>query len=91
MLANQITHIAFLACKTSYKVSHFTRHKSHLSGFEKKGGGGAWEVSDRSIGALKIFRGARSPIYSVLGALTLFAAEPGALEKFAAKPGVPPY
>ena len=65
MLANQITHIAFVACKTSYKVSHFTRHKSHLSGFEKKKGG-AWGVSDRSIGALKILP--RSPEPHLFGA-----------------------
>ena len=36
---SQSNNIAFLACKTSYKVSHFTRHKSHLSGSEKLGRG----------------------------------------------------
>ena len=58
---SQSNNIAFLACKTSYKVSHFTRHKSHLSGSEKSagGGGGAWGVSDRGIGALNILP--RSP------------------------------
>ena len=51
---SQSNNIVFLACKTSYKVSHFTRHKSHLSGSEKLGGGGGGGGRGASVsGALE--------------------------------------
>ena len=78
MLANQITHIAFLAkqvirCRISLGIKAIYQGPKNWGGGGVEGGG-AWGVSGRSIGALKILP--RSP-------------EPGALEKFAAKPGVP--